>query len=136
MSEEQVLEQLYSLIDDRKSFITENSNDSEEFKRDITALETIINSYKNCKICLSGYRESLLRRTQTNIDVVEDLIKGNQKLKEQLKQRDEIIDEAIEIIDKMMYTGYATENIYYVKTDKESNFGYRASIVKKDFRKI
>lgn len=102
MNEEEALEQLYSLIDERKAFITENPEDNEIFRRDLVALETIIDSYQHDKICLSGYRESILRRPATNLDFVEYIIEENHQLKESLKQRDEVIDECIESIQNFM----------------------------------
>lgn len=89
MNEEEALEQLYSLIDDRKAFIKENSEDNEIFRRDLVALETIIDSYQHDKICLSGYRESILRRIDTNLDLVEDIIEENKQLKEQAEKLEE-----------------------------------------------
>lgn len=49
MSEEEMLEQLYSLIEDRSSFILNNSNDCEIFKKDKLALEMVIEKNKELK---------------------------------------------------------------------------------------
>lgn len=119
MNEVEVLEQLYDLISDRKVFIDENQNDCSVFKKDIIALETIIENYKHNEICLNGYRESILRSSDNNLDLVEDVLIQNQKLKqenerlkEQLKQRDEVIDEVSKLLEY-----YYIGNLKY---DKES----------------
>ncbi len=49
MSEEEMLYQLKSLIDDRNSFILNSSDDCEIFKKDKLALETVIEKNKELK---------------------------------------------------------------------------------------
>lgn len=49
MTEKEMLNQLNSLIDDRKSFITNDKETSKIFEKDVKALEQIINDYKIIK---------------------------------------------------------------------------------------
>ena len=49
MNEKEMLDQLNSLINDRKSFITNDKETSEVFEKDVMALEQIINDYKTIK---------------------------------------------------------------------------------------
>ena len=49
MSEEEMLSQIKDLINDRKSFISDDEETSEIFKRDVNALEQILNNYENYK---------------------------------------------------------------------------------------
>ena len=49
MTEQEMLDQLNSLIADRKSFITDNNEMNEVFINDIVALNLIINKYKELK---------------------------------------------------------------------------------------
>lgn len=49
MSEEEMLSQIKDLINDRKSFISDDEETSEIFKKDINALEQILNNYENYK---------------------------------------------------------------------------------------
>lgn len=49
MNEIEMFEQLNSLIDDRKSFITNDKETSKIFEKDVKALEQIINNYKTIK---------------------------------------------------------------------------------------
>ncbi len=85
MSEKEMVEQIKSLISDRKSFITKDK-DSEIFKKDAEALEKILDEYETLKMELSGYRQAILQD------------KEMLGLKESLQQRDSIIEEAIEYI--------------------------------------
>lgn len=102
MSEEEMLEQLYSLIEDRSSFILNNSRDCEIFKKDKLALEMIIESYKHDKLCLSGYRNSILRscnQSLTKLSIFEDILKERQEVQSRL-------DKAIEYINRQAPKGY------------------------------
>ncbi len=49
MTKEKVYEQLYSLIEDRNSFITDNSA-CEIFREDIEAIETVIKMCENLQV--------------------------------------------------------------------------------------
>ena len=49
MTEKEMLDQLNSLINDRKSFITDNNEMNEVFINDIVALNLIISKYKELK---------------------------------------------------------------------------------------
>lgn len=44
-----MLSQIKDLINDRKSFISDDEETSEIFKRDVNALEQILNNYENYK---------------------------------------------------------------------------------------
>lgn len=74
MTEEEMFEQLNSLIIDRKSFITDDKESNEVFEKDIKALETIIKGYKEFEIELSGYRASLLKSVDNNSFVLQQRI--------------------------------------------------------------
>lgn len=63
MNEKEMIEQIKSLIDDRKSFIT-NNEDSEIFKKDAEALEKILDEYEMLKVELSGYRQAILQNKE------------------------------------------------------------------------
>lgn len=58
MSEEEMISQINDLIEDRKSFITEDEETSEVFKKDVAALEMILDKYNKQKeliyICERG----------------------------------------------------------------------------------
>lgn len=49
MTEQEMLDQLNSLINDRKSFLTDNGEMNEVFINDIVALNLIISKYKELK---------------------------------------------------------------------------------------
>lgn len=49
MSEEEMISQLKDLISDRKSFITDDEETSEVFKKDAEALEMILDKYSKLK---------------------------------------------------------------------------------------
>ena len=49
MDEEEMISQIKDLISDRKSFITEDEETSEIFKKDVAALEMILDKYKLLK---------------------------------------------------------------------------------------
>lgn len=45
MTEKEMINQINSLIEDRKSFITDDKETSEVFEKDVEALEMILNKY-------------------------------------------------------------------------------------------
>ena len=45
MTDKEMIQQIKDLINDRKSFITDDNETSEVFKKDIEALEMILNKY-------------------------------------------------------------------------------------------
>ena len=49
MTEEEMISQLKDLISDRKSFITNDEESSEIFKKDVEALEMILDKYSKLK---------------------------------------------------------------------------------------
>lgn len=49
MAEEEMLLQIKDLISDRKSFITDDEETSEIFKKDVEALEMILDKYSKLK---------------------------------------------------------------------------------------
>jgi len=57
MTDNEMLEQLKSLINDRRSFLTNDSETNEVFIKDIVALELIISKYKELKLKLEGKGE-------------------------------------------------------------------------------
>ena len=57
MTEQEMLEQLKSVIDDRKSFLSNDSELNEVFIKDIVALELIISKYKELKLKLESKGE-------------------------------------------------------------------------------
>lgn len=66
MNEKEMLEQLHGLIEDRKAFITDDLEDSEIFRKDLVALEIIIENYKHLKQEIKsvnkGLRKVILKR--------------------------------------------------------------------------
>ena len=60
------------------------------------------------------------------------LERENKQIKEQLQQRDSVIEEAIDVIDKMLTVGYIDEEhlTSYFAVNKDSEFGCRAIILK------
>ena len=57
MTDNEMLEQLKSVIDDRKSFLSNDSELNEVFIKDIVALELIISKYKELKLKLESKGE-------------------------------------------------------------------------------
>lgn len=53
----------------------------------------------------------------------------NQQLKSQLKQRDEVINEVKNTINKMLTVGYSKGTTGYFSTGENSEFGCRAKII-------
>ena len=49
MSEKEMISQIKDLISDRKTFITDDDETSEIFKKDVTALEMILDKYNLLK---------------------------------------------------------------------------------------
>lgn len=84
MNKEEVLEQLYSLIEDRNSFINDNKGDCEIFKKDKIALEYIIKWFEQNELCLSGYRQSILN-SKGNVNLIEETMLENNQLKSNWK---------------------------------------------------
>ena len=119
MNENEVLEQLQSLIDDRNAFISENQNDCEIFKKDKLALEKITDWYKHNKICLAGYRGSILQSSGRNhhLKRLENLMVENQQLKSQLKLKEKQLKKANDVIDEIKkYLDGACEMSCYTKS--------------------
>ena len=58
MTDNEMLDQLKSVIDDRKSFLTNDSELNEVFIKDIVALELIISKYKELKLKLESKGET------------------------------------------------------------------------------
>lgn len=67
MNKEKALEQLYSLINDRRSFISDDKEASELFEKDIEAIKFLIEENKK-------YKE-VIDKALNNIDLVIELIK-------------------------------------------------------------
>ena len=86
MNEEEMFEQLNYLIRDRNSFIGSDEELNVIYRKDIEALKQVMNGYKEFKLELSGYRNAILNN------------KEMLGLKEQLQQRDNIINKARECI--------------------------------------
>ena len=57
MTDNEMLDQLKGVIDDRKSFLTNDSELNEVFIKDIVALELIISKYKELKLKLESKGE-------------------------------------------------------------------------------
>lgn len=95
------------------------------------------------------YLESLQQENQQLKKELKALNKGIKKViskrkkwkyryyttKRKLKQRDEVIDEAINTIDKMIDVGYTKDLTGYFATGKNSEFGCRALIIKDILKK-
>lgn len=47
MTEKEIINQINSLIEDRKSFITDDKETSEVFEKDVEALEMMLNKYND-----------------------------------------------------------------------------------------
>lgn len=54
---------------------------------------------------------------------------------EKIKQRDEVIDEAIDTIDKMTFRGYGVGLTFYYATSTKGEFYCRAKIIKEILQK-
>ena len=87
MNEEEMFEQLNYLIRDRNSFIGSDEELNVIYRKDIEALKQVMNGYKEFKLELSGYRNAILNN------------KEMLGLKEQVQQRDNIINKAIKEIN-------------------------------------
>lgn len=98
MNREEMIEQIKDLIHDRESFISDDPENSECFRKDKVALEMILEEVENNRICLSGYRESILRKTNSNLGMIEDILLENNKLKEENEQLHKKIDKAIDYL--------------------------------------
>lgn len=94
MNKKEVLEQLYSLIEDRNSFINDNKGDCEIFKKDKIALEYIIKWFEQNELCLSGYRQSILN-SKGNVNLIEETMLENNRLKSNWKALKEWLEEQI-----------------------------------------
>ena len=84
--EEGMFEQLNYLIRDRNSFIGSDEELNVIYRKDIEALKQVMNGYKEFKLELSGYRNAILNN------------KEMLGLKEQVQQRDNIINKAKEFV--------------------------------------
>lgn len=76
MNEEEMISQIKELISDRKSFITDDEETSEIFKKDVAALEMIIDKYnmlKESKERLNNKEEQLIRKLEDLIIVGEQV---------------------------------------------------------------
>ena len=91
MNEEEMFEQLNYLIRDRNSFIGSDEELNVIYRKDIEALKQVMNGYKEFKLELSGYRNAILNN------------KEMLGLKEQVQQRDNIINKAREFIKENVY---------------------------------
>lgn len=86
MNEEEMFEQLNDLINDRNSLIGSDEETNVIYKKDIQALKQVIKGYKEFNLELSGYRKAILQD------------KEMLGLKEQLQQKENIINKAKEYI--------------------------------------
>lgn len=93
MNEEEMFEQLNDLINDRNSLIGSDEETNVIYKKDIQALKQVIKGYKEFNLELSGYRKAILQD------------KEMLGLKEQLQQKDNIINKANKKIEKMFEIG-------------------------------
>ena len=60
MTEEEMISQLKDLISDRKSFISNDEESSEIFKKDVEALEMILDKYSKLKeLTMICYRSAM-----------------------------------------------------------------------------
>lgn len=84
MNEEEMFEQLNDLINDRNSLIGSDEETNVIYKKDIQALKQVIKGYKEFNLELSGYRKAILQD------------KEMLGLKEQLQQKEDIINKAKE----------------------------------------
>lgn len=84
MSEEEMFEQLYDLIDDRKSLMGSDEETNFIYKKDIQAIKQIMNGYKEYNLELSGYRQAILDDKE-----MLGLKDENQQLKIQISAREE-----------------------------------------------
>lgn len=92
MNEEEMFEQLYTLISDRRSLMSDDKEASKIFEKDIKAIETIIENYKTNKMCLKGYRESILRQCENQLSTVEDIMIENNKLQQRIDKTIKIFE--------------------------------------------
>ena len=89
MNEEEMFEQLNDLINDRNSLIGSDEETNVIYKKDIQALKQVIKGYKEFNLELSGYRKAILQD------------KEMLGLKEQLQQKEDIINKAIDILKEV-----------------------------------
>ena len=103
MNEEEMFEQLNDLINDRNSLIGSDEETNVIYKKDIQALKQVIKGYKEFNLELSGYRKAILQD------------KEMLGLKEQLQQKDNIINKAKDKIQGIAYSG---NEDYYIEKFK------------------
>lgn len=103
MNEEEMFEQLNDLINDRNSLIGSDEETNVIYKKDIQALKQVIKGYKEFNLELSGYRKAILQD------------KEMLGLKEQLQQKDNIINKAK---DKIQGIAYGGNEDYYIEKFK------------------
>lgn len=74
--------------------------------------------------------DRLILRNGAN--AINQLQQGNKQLKSQLQQRDDVINETLNTIDKMLTVGYTDENKLkgYFAVGEQSEFGCRARVLK------
>ena len=85
MTDNEMLEQLKSVIDDRKSFLSNDSELNEVFIKDIVALELIISKYKDLKL-------------NSTIEILEEEKKIPERLTDILR-----VDDLIPPVDENMH---------------------------------
>lgn len=104
MSEREAIEQLYDLMNARKTFITGNDEGCEVFKKDLQALETIIATNKNLQKennCLwERIKYLLTSRTVRMYDEVDPITKKHKFDISDLDNLQQRIDNALEWIDR------------------------------------
>lgn len=97
MSEEEMFEQLYDLIDDRKSLMGSDEETNFIYKKDIQAIKQIMNGYKEYSLELSGYRQAILDDKE-----MLGLKDENKELKKQLEEKKMLIKQCDLSISKVM----------------------------------
>ncbi len=110
MNEEEAINQIHDLIKDRESFITKDEESNDVFRKDIKALKWILNSYEHDKICLEGYRESILKKS-LDVDMVENILLENKSLK---TKEESLIKYLEEFISKTYYEVILKGNHLYL----------------------
>ncbi len=104
MNEKEMLEQLHGLIEDRKAFITDDLEDSEIFRKDLVALEIIIENYKHLKQEIKsvnkGLRKVILKRKKWK----DKYYKEKRDKKNLIKYLEKFISKTDYIVEQLDYS--------------------------------
>lgn len=96
MKEKEMLYQIRDLIQDRKSFLTKDEEDNIIIKKDIKALNQILNNYKSLKGCCKKLNKKV-KNQASSLTFLFNKFKKINKLKDQLIQLEQYVKQNIEL---------------------------------------